>query len=194
MTVVASKYALKKNHFYETEPWCVDTLLRFMPVSKEDRIWEPAAGGHKIVDTLKENGFPHVFSSDITEEYGRRHDLILDFLQKPDDFNPFNANVIITNPPYGAGNRLATAFVRKALATKGVERVAMLLTSKFDFGSTRTDLFRDNGAFYGKLNLIDRISWAGNGKTGTDDSAFYFWDKSKPANQPPQIFYGGKNR
>lgn len=194
MTVVASKYALKKNHFYETEPWCVDTLLRFFPLEENDVIWEPAAGGHKIVDTLKDRGFPNVFSSDITDEYGREHDLILDFLDKPDDYNPFNANVIITNPPYGQGNKLAVRFVRKALATKGVERVAMLLTSKFDFGSTRTDLFRDNGAFFGKLNLIDRVSWAGNGKTGTDDNCWLMWDQSKPTDEPQQLFYGGKNR
>lgn len=194
MTVVASKYALKKNHFYETEPWCVETLLRFFPVSKHDRVWEPASGAHKIVNTLKDNGISNVYSSDITDEYGVEHDEILDFLKKPDDYNPFNANVVITNPPFGQGNKLAVAFCRKALATKGVEKVAMLLTSKFDFGSTRVDLFRDNPAFFGKLNLIDRISWAGNGKTGTDDNAFLLWDKNKPYDQPPQLFYGGKGR
>lgn len=194
MTVVASKWALKKNHFYETEPWCVDTLLRFFPVAAEDRVWEPAAGGHKIVHALHANGIPNVYTSDITDEYGIEHDEILDFLTKPDDYNPYNANVIITNPPYGQGNKLAVAFVRKALRTKGVEKCAMLLTSKFDFGSTRTDLFRDNPDFFGKLNLIDRISWAGNGKTGTDDNCWLLWDKTNADNHHPLLFYGGKNR
>ncbi len=195
MTVVASKYALRANNFYETEPWCVDTLLRFISLGPSNTvIWEPAAGGHKIVDAIIANGYPNVYSSDITDDYGRKHDMILDFLKKPDDYNPFDASVIITNPPYGQGNKLAVAFCRKALATKGVELVAMLLTSKFDFGSTRVDLFRDNNSFYGKLNLIDRISWAGNGKTGTDDNAWLIWDKMKDPNEPPQLFYGGKNR
>lgn len=194
MTVVASQYALKKNHFYETEPWCVDTLLRFFPLDKKDVIWEPAAGGHKIVHALNNAGFQDVFSSDITDEYGYEHDMILDFLNKPDDFNPFEADVILTNPPYGQGNKLAVKFCRKALATKGVKKVAMLLTSKFDFGSTRTDLFRDNPAFIGKLNLIDRVSWAGNGKTGTDDNCWLMWDKDNPEPFKPRLFYGGKNR
>jgi hypothetical protein len=165
-----------------------------MPMPEHARIWEPCAGGHKIVNALRDNGYKNVFSSDITDEYGVEHDEILDFLTKHDDYNPFVANVIITNPPYGQGNKLAVQSVRKALATKGVDYVAMLLTSKFDFGSTRVDLFRDNPSFFGKLNLIDRISWAGNGKTGTDDNAWLIWNKHKSSLDKPQLFYGGKNR
>ncbi|AKF12745.1 conjugal transfer protein [Sinorhizobium phage phiM7] len=191
MTVVKSNYELSPNHYYPTEPWATKTALRFFPITDRDRVWEPCAGNHHVVKVFREEGVP-VYSSDI-ETYRYEHDEILDFLNKPDDYNPFNANVIFTNPPYGAGNRLAAAFCRKALLTKGVDKVAMLLTPKFDFGSTRTDLFRDNPAFYGKLHLLDRISWAENGKTGTDDSAWYFWDK-RNTEENPIMFYGGKNR
>jgi len=143
-----------------------------------------------MVKVFQKNQIP-VYSSDI-ETYNYEHDEILDFLNKPDDYNPFNADVIFTNPPYGQGNKLAVQFVRKSLNTRGIRKVAMLLTPKFDFGSTRTDLFRDNPAFVGKLHLLDRISWAENGKTGTDDSAWYFWDKDNTDH--PRCFYGGKNR
>lgn len=192
MTVVKSNYEISPNNYYPTEPWATETALRFLPIGENDRVWEPCAGNHHIVRVFQQRNIP-VYASDI-ETYNFKQDEILDFLTKDDDYNPFNANVIFTNPPYGQGNKLAAAFCRKALKTKGVEKVAMLLTPKFDFGSTRTDLFRDNISFFGKLNLIDRISWAENGKTGTDDSAWLFWDKSKPSNQPPQLFYGGKNR
>lgn len=191
MTVVKSNYEISPNNYYPTAAWATHTALRFFPNDMKDRVWECCAGNHHITKVFQEYGVP-VYSSDI-ETYNHPQDEILDFLQKPDDYNPFNANVIFTNPPYGQGNKLATAFVRKALATKGVTKVAMLLTPKFDFGSTRTDLFLDNPYFTGKLHLLDRISWAENGKTGTDDSAWYFWDKTIPQRDhyQPRCYYGG---
>lgn len=53
--------------------------------------------------------------------------------------------------------------------------VALLLTAKFDFGKTRRHLFADNPRFMAKIALLDRISWAANGKTGTEDHAWYVW-------------------
>jgi hypothetical protein len=193
VTVVKSNYEISPNNYYPTEPWATKCALRFFPMNEKiDRVWEPCAGNHHMVKVFKEIGVP-VYSSDI-ETYNHEHDEILDFLNKPDDYNPFDANVIFTNPPYGQGNKLATAFIRKTLATKGVEKVAMLLTPKFDFGSTRTDLFLNNAFYMGKLHLLDRISWAENGKTGTDDSAWFFWDKTLRFKDQfkPRCFYGGK--
>lgn len=188
MTVVRSNFEYRKNNFYETPTWCVDTLLAYWKPDVK-RIWEPAAGGHKIVNALKSHGY-EVVSSDIAE-YGVKHDLILDFLNK-DQTNPFGVDTIITNPPYGPSNAQAVKFARNALMTDGIKRVAMLLTAKFDFGSTRTDLFQNNPAFVGKIALLDRISWADNGKTGTEDHAWYLWDKSNT--DRPRIWYGGENR
>lgn len=186
MTVVASNYARKENDLYETEPWATRALLRRFPVTGA-RVWEPAAGRHAIVDVLREHG-AEVVASDIAT-YDRPHDATVDFLQPRFAYKNPKHNAIITNPPYGKGNRDAVRFCELALERcSGL--VAMLLTAKFDFGKTRHHLFRDNPRFTAKINLVDRISWAGNGETGTEDSAWYVWT---PANDdPPRIYYEGK--
>ena len=94
-------------------------------------------------------------------------------LDEDAEFVPEGAN-IFTNPPYGHTNFKATQFARKALERcDGL--VAILCTAKFDFGSTRTDLFRDNPRFIAKVALLDRMSVVGNGKGGTEDHAWYIW-------------------
>lgn len=186
LTVIKSNYSLKDNEFYETEPWAIQNILNVLPIStKQNVVWEPAAGNHKIANVLKENGFS-VYTSDI-KNYNYNHDGIYDFFKL--DKCPFpNVNTIITNPPYGKGNRMAVEFCRKALQFENINTIAMLLTSKFDFGKTRVDLFRDCPYFYGEIKLLDRISWAGNGKTGTEDHGWFLWNK-KTFNNFPKIFY-----
>lgn len=186
MTVTASNFARKGNDLYETEEWATEALLRHFPV-RGLTCWEPAAGNHKIADVLHLHG-AKVRTSDI-EVYDRPHDAIFDFLVLRPHHEP-SIDAIITNPPYGKGNRDAVQF-----ATLALERcsgmVALLLTAKFDFGSTRTSLFRDNPRFTAKINLLDRISWAGNGETGTEDHAWYVWTTRRPA-EHPVILYAGK--
>ena len=190
MTVVASRYERKENELYETEEWATEALLRRFPVYRM-WVWEPAAGNHKIADLLKRKG-ANVWTSDIAT-YGREHDETFNFLdgyaswqlitEKPD--------AIITNPPYGKGNREAVRFCELALERcDGI--VAMLLTAKFDFGKTRFHLFRDNERFMAKINLVDRISWAGNGETGTEDHAWYVWGPKGAGRVGPTIYYEGK--
>lgn len=190
MTVVASNFERAANELYETEAWATMALLRRFPVQGYT-VWEPAAGGHKMADVLKSSG-ALVWTSDI-ETYGRPHDETFDFLHGfvSPMLNPDHAQAIITNPPYGKGNRLAVRFCELALERcKG--NVAMLLTAKFDFGKTRHHLFRDNNRFMAKINLVDRISWAGNGETGTEDHAWYAWGPRGMAKRDPVIFYEGK--
>ncbi|WP_336800499.1 hypothetical protein [Kaistia sp. MMO-174] len=171
MTVVTSKFARVDNELYETEEWATEALLRHFPVGPDDRIWEPAAGNHKIADVLRAHG-AKVFTSDIAA-YDRRHDRIHDFLGEK---RIFPADSIITNPPYGKGNRQAAAFARRALERcDGL--VALLLTAKFDFGNTRVDLFRDNPRFLAKIALIDRIQWFPGDKSGTEDHAWFVWGR-----------------
>ena len=56
---------------------------------------------------------------------------------------------LITNPPYGHRSFVATKFATKALQRcSGV--VALLLTAKFDFGSTRAHLFKKQSSVQGK--------------------------------------------
>lgn len=174
MTVVASNYARKENDLYQTEPWATEALLRHIRIAGL-RVWEPAAGNHLIADVLRENG-ADVITSDIAV-YDRQHDAMADFLSKRFAYKNPPHDAIITNPPYGRGNRDAVKFARIAL-----ERcdgwVALLLTAKFDFGKTRVDLFRDNPRFHIKIALLDRIQWFPGDTSGTEDHAWYVWAPS----------------
>src|SRR5882762_514046 len=105
MTVVASNFERKPNDLYETEPWAVRALLRHFPSVRGRNIWEPAAGNHKIADVLRQEG-AEVRTSDIVT-YNRLHDFTHNFLQEPPYLSKYD---IITNPPYGKGNRDAVEF------------------------------------------------------------------------------------
>lgn len=180
MTVVKSNYAPKANQFYETPTWAVEALLRV--VEPKGELWEPSAGNHRISDVLKQKTqCTNVVTSDIVE-YEKHHDFIYDFING--SMFRDKANWIITNPPYGAGNRLAVRYAQ--LALERADNVALLLTAKFDFGKTRQNLFRNNPRFYGKINLMDRLSFFDN-KTGTEDHAWYIW--TKESNEFPRLFY-----
>lgn len=193
MTVTASDFARQRNELYETPHWAVEVLLRHLPTLTGWRIWEPAAGNHRIADILTING-ARVTASDI-EIYERTHTAIFDFLNS---YIPpaVDFEAIITNPPYGPGNNQAVKFTRNALKCCN-GWVAMLLTAKFDWGSTRVDLFRDNPRFTKKIVLIDRLRFFdGEGATdGTEDHAWYIW---RPIDHPdtlahvaPVIVYEG---
>lgn len=171
MTVTASNYARAANDLYQTEPWATEALLRNFALSPGAIVWEPAAGAHLMADVIRNHG-ASVVTSDI-ETYTKGHSFLWDFI----DGAPLNMpdpDAIITNPPYGKGNRLAVRFAELALE-RCDGMVALLLTAKFDFGKTRRHLFRDNPRFMAKIALLDRISWAGNGETGTEDHAWYVW-------------------
>lgn len=184
MTVVASNYARKENDLYQTEPWATEALLRNFPVTGLS-VWEPAAGNHLLADVLREAGAKRVWTTDI-ETYDRSHSFIFDFLDKPDGDYAFDA--IITNPPYGKGNRDAVKFAENALERcSGI--VALLLTAKFDFGKTRRHLFRDNPRFCAKIALVDRIQWFPGDSSGTEDHAWYVWRASSDQRRPPYMLW-----
>jgi len=185
VTVVASNFKRETNDLYETEPWAVHVLLRHFPPVRGRKVWEPAAGNHKIADVLRSES-ANVLTSDITT-YSKEHDFTYNFFSLlPWRYGPHD---IITNPPYGPHNREAARFARVALQhTDGW--VALLLTAKFDFGKTRRDLFADNPRFAFKIALLDRIQWFPGDHGGTEDHAWYVWG---PLWQPaPRLFYGGK--
>ena len=161
MTVTASNYARRENDLYQTEPWATEALLRHFPVVGMT-VWEPAAGNHLMADVLRDAGAT-VVTSDIAT-YDREHDQWFNFLGTGFNVWRTGADAIVTNPPYGKGNRDAVRFAELALE-RCSGTVALLLTAKFDFGKTRHHLFRDNPRFAAKIALVDRISWAGNGET-----------------------------
>lgn len=184
MTVTASNYARAENDLYQTEPWATEVLLRHFPIAGLE-VWEPAAGNHLMADVLRQHGAV-VKTSDIVT-YGREHNAIRDFFNAPYAGPQFDA--IITNPPYGKGNRDAVRFAELAL-DRCDGMVALLLTAKFDFGKTRRHLFQDNRRFLAKIALVDRISWAGNGETGTEDHAWYVWGPGEYTHA--RMLWGGK--
>jgi hypothetical protein len=189
VTVVASNYARKENDLYQTEPWATEALLRHFPV-RDLSAWEPAAGNHLMADVLIECGARSVATSDIAT-YDRKHDFIFNFFG--DSFGADSrvdfVDAIITNPPYGKGNREAVKFCEVAL--KRAPFVALLLTAKFDFGKTRAHLFRDNPRFCAKIALVDRIQWFPGDTSGTEDHAWYCWGPATVSHQP-RMFWEGR--
>lgn len=182
MTVTASNYPLRKNDLYETEAWAVDALVRACPQIAGSTVYEPAAGNHAIADALQRYN-ARTQTSDIAT-YEREHDFVADFLTDDRVLDVAACNGwLITNPPYGHGNRLAVQFVERALQVPFIN-IAMLLTAKFDFGKTRRHLFADSDRFAAKVALLDRVSWVGNGKTGTEDHAWYIWNWNNGGNSP----------
>ncbi len=188
MTVVASNYARAANDLYQTEIWATEALLRHFPVTGKT-VWEAAAGNHLMADVLRENG-ASVITSDIAT-YDRRHDAHIDFLEKHFSYKIPKHDAIITNPPYGKGNRDAVKFASLALE-RCDGMVALLLTAKFDFGKTRTSLFRDNPRFAAKIALIDRIQWFPGDTTGTEDHAWYIWRPKSELLAPPVMLWEGR--
>lgn len=185
MTVVPSNYARKDHDLYQTEPWATEALLRHFPV-RGFKVWEPAAGNHLMADVLIEAGAGPVVTSDIAT-YDREHHFICDFLSGQPD-GP-DADAIITNPPYGKGNRDAVRFAELALERcDGI--VALLLTAKFDFGKTRRHLFRDNPRFAAKIALVDRIQWFPGATSGTEDHAWYVWGPAATRNDAIMLWEG----
>lgn len=184
MTVVASNFTRKENDLYQTEPWATEALLRHVSVAGLT-VWEPAAGNHMIADVLREHG-ARVFTSDVAT-YDRQHDATVDFLEPRFAYKNPRCDAIITNPPYGRGNRDAVKFADLALERcKGP--VALLLTAKFDFGKTRRHLFADNPRFAMKIALLDRIQWFPGETSGTEDHAWYVWGPANYAGDPVMLW------
>ena len=186
MTVGKSNFERKESDFYQTPAWVTEALIRNLPV-RGLTVWEPSAGNHAICDVLRDNGAV-ILSSDI-EVYATPHNFFFDFLD-PDTVPPwFYYNAIITNPPYGPGNRSAMKYAELALA-RTTGPIALLLPDVFDFGKSRHRIFGGNPRFRGKIQLVDRIQWFEGAGGNTTNHAWYLWYTETP---PPFIKYE-KNR
>lgn len=191
MTVVASKFDLTENELYETEEWATEALLKHVDLSGMI-VWEPFAGRNKMVRVLRKRARV-VITSDIAD-YGVGYDMVPhDFLDKGLAYPTCDG--IISNPPFGKQNRTAVKVCELALQRcPGI--VAMLLTAKFDSGSSRVHLLRDNPRFRGKIVLVDRIQWFPGEHSGTEDHAWFIFGPEpaiRPA-PPPILIYEGRPR
>ena len=168
-----SGYERKERDLYETPEWVTLALAPHLPTT-DCVVWEPAAGGGKMVAALSKIGFD-VTASDI--ETGR------DFLTQPAP-KPFRA--IVTNPPY----ELATEFIDRALGLVPCNGfVAMLLRTDFDHAKTRSRLFAGSPVFSKKVVLTKRIKWFDDTKGQPSfNHAWFLWDFKHEG--PPTLAYG----
>lgn len=142
-----SNYERMENERYWTEPWVTEALLRRLG-PRYGPVWEPACGRGDMVRVLMNHGLD-VLASDVDmsefseEEHGCaawKHDFLRDdplFLVPP---------MVITNPPYGGGDRhLSEKFVHRALNFEEVRVVAMLLRSEFKSAGRREAMTKSEG-------------------------------------------------
>jgi hypothetical protein len=149
-------YVRVERDAYPTPPWCVRALAEFIALEGRT-IWECAAGDRRMARALEAEG-ARVFTSDIEPHDGL--DAVFDFLSPdlPPGLGRYDG--IVTNNPWGKGNRLAVAFVEAGLrriADNGGP-VALLLPADFDSGVSRLHLFQ-HPFFLARIALTDRPVW-----------------------------------
>jgi hypothetical protein len=172
MSQRGSGYARKALDNYETPEWVTHAVVPHL--GSKLHIWEPAAGGGKMVRALANAGCT-VEASDISD--GR------DFLKTP---AIFNCDVIMTNPPYF----LAQEFIEHAIEVMqpSMGKVAMLLRTDFDHAKGRRHLFGECPIFAKKLVLTRRIVWFEAPKAAPSfNHAWYIWDWKHVG--PPVLAY-----
>jgi hypothetical protein len=134
-------YARVERDLYPTPPWVIAALAEHVDLHGLT-VWEPACGDGRMVEALRAAGCASVYASDIAD-HGTA-DEVLDFLsaQMPKLERPPDA--MITNPPFGQGGKLATAFIEAGLTRirQHGGLLALLLPCDFDSAKTRALLRR----------------------------------------------------
>src|SRR5262249_50868523 len=117
--------------------------------------------------------------------------------QRPNLERPPDA--IITNPPFGQGGKLATAFIEAGLQRLPVgAMLALLLPCDFDSAKTRARYFGDCPEFVGKIVLRQRIAWFarsdGTREAPKETHAWFLWGRSPlRIRRQPVILYAPAN-
>lgn len=142
----------RERDLYMTPKSAFDLMLPYLPRDKV--IWEPACGDGRIVNWIKEAGGDAV-GNDLAYGY--------DFLT-----DTRNHDFILTNPPFS----LAAEFVDHAL--KLAPEVMMLLPLNFAGSQKRHRWFRRIGV-NAKFNLSERPCFTEDGKTDSNDYAWWYW-------------------
>ena len=165
-----SGYARKADEEYETPSWVTRALLaRLAPFHLA---WDPCAASGNIIKAIEAAGLRAIGTCDDFYSYC---------------MPPCNADIAITNPPYGSERRGAQAvkFIEHALWL--IPRVAMLLRNDFDSAIGRQHLFCGNKAFAGKTILLGRIKWFAGPSSPSDNHSWFLWDHAHQG--PPIIRY-----
>jgi hypothetical protein len=185
-------YKRVERDLYPTPAWVIAALAEYVELHGTTA-WEFACGDGRMTEALRAAGCTHVYASDIVDR-GNGQDEVLDFLSaqipKLVDFN-----LLVTNPPFGKGGRLATAFIEAGLRRLPIGgTLALLLPCDFDSGKTRSQFFGNCSDFVGKIVLRRRIKWFEHpGKatvTPKENSAWFLWSHSPlRIRRPPAILY-----
>jgi hypothetical protein len=132
--------ALVRRDLYPTPFWCIRTLAEHVELRDRD-IWECAAGDGRMVRALETEG-ARAFATDV-EPYARL-DAMLDFLTQGPPAGLAHFDGVLTNPAWGAGSRLAVAFIEAGLTRLANHGgfLALLLPADFDSAVTRLRLFQ----------------------------------------------------
>jgi hypothetical protein len=157
----ASGYDRRSDEDYPTPAWLASIFADWLREEGVSVVWEPAVGSGSLASALAVEGIEVIATQD-------------DFFWR--QAMPERVDTIATNPPYGVGGKLAVDFIRHAFKLKA-ERLILLLKVDFDSGKTRTDLFRDQLTFAGKIVLLDRIKWFDGPRNPSENHALYIWDR-----------------
>jgi hypothetical protein len=181
-------YARVERDGYNSPSWVARALAEYVHL-EERKVWEPAAGAGQMACALESVG-ARVFTSDIAPRPGL--DARFDFLTPglPPGLRHFDG--IVTNPPWGQGNRLAVAFIEA-----GLHRIsscggflALLLPADFDSARTRLHLFHDS-RFTARISLTSRPVWFertdGVKPAPKENCCWYIWTRQVLRSPPPPV-------
>lgn len=178
MTEAASGYDRADLEKYYTPEWAVVAALASLKLSPYRILYDPAAGDGAVLRAAWSVGHPAA-GADISPDANgiEQGDFLTDHRAR---------SVVLTNPPYGDGGRLAVKFIKHALdVTKSLNGVVcMLLRADFDSAPGRVDIFRDHPAFAARLVMLKRLKWTNveqkPGKGPSTNHTWYVWDWSRP--------------
>jgi hypothetical protein len=186
-----AEYTRVERDLYPTPAWVTEALLAYVDLAGLT-VWEPATGKGDMAEVLKASGAACVHCSDIIK-YDYPLDEVRDFTVINSAGSGFDA--IITNPPSGPGNKTAEAFITAGLhyiARGGL--LALLLSTDFDSGSTRRELFQHCPRFYAKIELTKRVVWFerldGRLEQPRENHAWYIWQRTPlRVRESPRVLY-----
>jgi len=189
-------YARVERDLYPTPPWVVAALAEHVEL-RGLTVWEPASGGGDMVKALRLAGCS-VYATDVVD---RGQDEVLDFLLMAQVPKLADFDAIITNPPFGVGGRLATAFIETGIrhvSKRPGRLLALLLSVDIDSAKTRAGYFGDCPEFVGKVALRQRVVWFqrddGIREAPKENSAWFLWMRSVlRIRRPPVILYSPAN-
>ena len=184
-------YARVERDLYPTrEPWVVAALAAHIDL-RGLTIWEHACGDRHMVEPLRLAGCARVYASDIVDR-GAGQDEVLDYLSGQEPKLP-HYDGMITNPPFGQGGRLATAFIEAGLTR--IRRygglLALLLPLDFHSAKTRARYFGDCPDFVAQIVLRKRIVWFqredGVREAPKENHTWFIWQRSLLRTHCPPI-------